>query len=146
MSRRSSWSSSSQSNGVKWQPVPTSASQVPLPPALLSTEPLLAVKIEGTSEVMVGEITSQTLMISNPGTGTAANVTVEAIIPAGLVHAKGDRLQMELGNLAPGESRPVRLALTAESGGRQVIEVHATADSGLVQSAAAEVTVNRFRA
>lgn len=105
------------------------------------TEPLLAVKIEGTSEVMVGEITSQTLMISNPGTGTAANVTVEAIIPAGLVHAKGDRLQMELGNLAPGESRPVRLALTAESGGRQVIEVHATADSGLVQSAAAEVTV-----
>lgn len=105
------------------------------------TEPLLAVKIEGTSEVMVGEITSQTLMISNPGTGTAANVTVEAIIPAGLVHAKGDRLQMELGNLAPGESRPVRLALTAEAGGRQVIEVHATADSGLVQSAAAEVTV-----
>jgi uncharacterized repeat protein (TIGR01451 family) len=105
------------------------------------TEPLLTVKLEGSSEVMVGEITSQTLMISNPGTGTAANVKVEALIPAGLVHAKGDRLQMELGNLAPGESRPVRLALTAESGGRQVIEVHATADSGLVQSAAAEVTV-----
>ena len=105
------------------------------------TEPLLSVKLEGTSEVMVGENASQTLIVSNPGTGTAANVKVEAIIPAGLEHARGERLLMELGNLAPGENRPIRLALTAVAGGRQVIEVHTTADNGLVQSAASEVTV-----
>ena len=105
------------------------------------TEPLLAIKLEGTTDVMVGENASQTLMISNPGTGTAANVKVEALIPAGLEHARGERLSMELGNLAPGENRPIRLALTAVGGGRQVIEVHATADNGLVQSAASEVTV-----
>ncbi len=105
------------------------------------TEPLLAIKLEGSTEVMVGENASQTLMISNPGTGTAANVKVEAIIPAGLEHARGERLSMDLGNLAPGENRPIRLALTAVGGGRQVIEVHATADNGLVQSAASEVTV-----
>ncbi len=105
------------------------------------TEPLLSIKLEGSSEVMVGEHASQTLLISNPGTGTAANVKVEAIIPAGLEHARGERLLMELGNLAPGENRPIRLALTAVAGGRQVIDVHASADNGLVQSAAAEVTV-----
>ncbi len=105
------------------------------------TEPLLAVKLEGSTEVMVGENASQTLMVSNPGSGTAANVKVEAIIPAGLEHARGERLTMELGNLAPGENRPIRLALTAVAGGRQVIEVHASADNGLVQSAASEVTV-----
>gem|GEM_PF-2361646 len=105
------------------------------------TEPLLALKLEGPVEVMVGESASQTLIISNPGTGTAANVKVEAILPAGLEHAKGDRLLMDLGNLAPGENRPIRLALTAVAGGRQVIEVHSTADNGLVKSAAAEVSV-----
>ncbi len=105
------------------------------------TEPLLAIKLEGSTEVLVGENASQTLMISNPGTGTAANVKVEALIPAGLEHARGERLTMDLGNLAPGENRPIRLALTAVGGGRQVIEVHATADNGLVESAASEVTV-----
>lgn len=105
------------------------------------TEPLLALSLQGAAEVMVGESASQTLIISNPGTGTAANVKVEAILPPGLEHAKGDRLLMDLGNLAPGENRPVRLALTAVAGGRQVIEVHSTADNGLVKSAAAEVNV-----
>lgn len=105
------------------------------------TEPMLALSLQGATEVMVGESASQTLIISNPGTGTAANVKVEAILPPGLEHAKGDRLLMDLGNLAPGENRPVRLALTAIAGGRQVIEVHSTADNGLVKSAAAEVNV-----
>ncbi len=105
------------------------------------TEPMLALSLQGATEVMVGESASQTLIISNPGTGTAANVKVEAILPPGLEHAKGDRLLMDLGNLAPGENRPVRLALTAIAGGRQVIEVHSTADNGLVKSAAAEVSV-----
>lgn len=105
------------------------------------TEPLLALRVDGPKEVMVGDNASQTLIISNPGTGTAANVKVEAILPAGLEHSRGDRLTMNLGNLAPGENRPIRLALTAVSGGRQIVEVHATADNGLVQSAANEVAV-----
>lgn len=105
------------------------------------TEPMLALSLQGPTEVMVGESASQTLVISNPGTGTAANVKVEAILPPGLEHSKGDRLLMDLGNLAPGENRPVRLALNAIAGGRQVIEVHSTADNGLVKSAAAEVNV-----
>lgn len=104
-------------------------------------EPLIALKIEGPNEVMIGDPASQTVYVSNPGTGIATNVQVEALIPEGLEHARGKRLLMDLGTLNPGESRPVRLALAANTGGQQVLQVQARADGGLVQTNSAEVAV-----
>jgi uncharacterized repeat protein (TIGR01451 family) len=104
-------------------------------------EPLLAIELSGPSEVMVGDSASQTVTIRNPGTGVATNVTVEAMIPEGLEHARGKRLVMDLGALNPGESRPVRLALAAINGGTHVVEVKAHADGDLVQVANSEVAV-----
>lgn len=104
-------------------------------------EPMLAVELAGPHEVMIGETASHTVTIRNPGTGTAANVKVEARIPQGLEHSRGSRLLLDLGALNPGESRPVRLALAAISGGRHVIEVKAHADGDIVQAAASEVMV-----
>ncbi|MCH7990158.1 MAG: DUF11 domain-containing protein, partial [Planctomycetes bacterium] len=94
-------------------------------------EPLLKLTMSGPQEVMVGDPASQTILISNPGTGIATNVSVEAIIPVGLEHPRGERLVMEIGDLNPGESRSVRLALAAASGGQQTIQVRATADDNL---------------
>jgi len=105
------------------------------------SEPMLALELSGPNEVMVGETASQTVTIRNPGTGVAANVKVEARIPEGLEHSRGSRLVMDLGALNPGESRPVRLALAAVSGGRHVIEVKARADGDLIQAAATEISV-----
>jgi uncharacterized repeat protein (TIGR01451 family) len=79
--------------------------------------------------------------ITNPGTGIAANVQIEAAIPEGLEHARGKRLIMEVGNLNPGESRSVRLALAATRGGQHHVEVQARSASGLIQTAASDVTV-----
>ncbi|MBX3442629.1 MAG: DUF11 domain-containing protein [Planctomyces sp.] len=104
-------------------------------------EPMLAVDLSGPTEVMVGEPASHTVTVRNPGTGVASNVRVEARIPKGLEHSRGGRLVMDLGALNPGESRPVRLALAAVSGGRHLIEVHASADGELIQAAASEVVV-----
>ncbi|HVJ69265.1 MAG TPA: CARDB domain-containing protein [Caulifigura sp.] len=104
-------------------------------------EPMLAVELAGPHEVMIGETASHTVTIRNPGTGTAANVKVEARIPQGLEHSRGSRLMLDLGSLNPGESRPVRLALAAVTGGRHVIEVKAHADGDIVQAAASEVMV-----
>jgi uncharacterized repeat protein (TIGR01451 family) len=104
-------------------------------------EPMLAVELSGPQEVMVGEAASQTVTVRNPGTGIAANVKVEAIIPAGLEHSRGDRLVLDLGSLNPGEARPVRLALAAISGGRHTVEIRAQADGDLIQTCAAEVSV-----
>ncbi len=104
-------------------------------------EPMLAVELAGPNEVMIGETASHTVTIRNPGTGTAANVKVEARIPQGLEHSRGSRLMLDLGALNPGESRPVRLALAAVGGGRHLIEVKAHADGGIIQAAATEVMV-----
>jgi uncharacterized repeat protein (TIGR01451 family) len=104
-------------------------------------EPMLAVELAGPHEVMIGETASHTVTIRNPGTGTASNVKVEARIPQGLEHSRGSRLMLDLGALNPGESRPVRLALAAVTGGRHVIEVKAHADGDIVQAAASEVVV-----
>ena len=104
-------------------------------------EPLLALSIEGPQDVMVGENIPQTVVISNPGTGVAANVRIEAIIPNGLKHVRGERLLMEIGSLNPGESRRVRLALAAASGGQHRVLVHAIADHGLDRQTTSTVNV-----
>jgi len=103
-------------------------------------EPMLKVSMSGPAEVMVGEAASQLIEISNPGTGIAKNVAIEAWIPKGLEHPRGDRLMMDIGALNPGESRKVRLSLTAIEGGKQSIRVKATSQATLAQQG--ERTVN----
>ena len=104
-------------------------------------EPLLAVSVKGPEEVMIGENIPQTVVVSNPGTGIASNVRIEAMIPKGLEHVRGERLLMEIGSLNPGESRNVRLAMAAVSGGEHQVLVHAVADNGLDRQTATTVNV-----
>lgn len=104
-------------------------------------EPLLAVSARGPKEVMVGDPASQEVTVTNPGTGTAHNVAIEAIVPAGLEHAHGQKLVMEVGSLGPGESRNVRLALAAVAGGEQAVQIRARAEGDLVQDTTSYVTV-----
>ena len=92
-------------------------------------EPLLTLAMTGAAKVNVGDAASQFIVISNPGTGVAKNVSIEAWIPKGLEHPRGKHLAMSIGSLNPGESRKVRLSLTATSGGKQAVKVKATADA-----------------
>ncbi len=105
------------------------------------SEPLLQVAVKGPEKVMVGDPASHTVIVTNPGTGVATNVQVEAIIPKGLEHARGERLIMDLGSLNPGETRSVRLALAAVAGGKQVLQVQARADGNLSRNTSASVDV-----
>lgn len=104
-------------------------------------EPLLQVALTGPQEVMVGDPASQLITISNPGTGVANNVTVEALIPAGLEHPRGQRLIMEIGSLNPNETRKLKLALAAVEGGSHEVRIQATADGNLKQLTASKVNV-----
>lgn len=103
-------------------------------------EPLLKLTTAAPAEVIIGDPLVQTVTIANPGTGIAQNVKIQIVTPEGLEATRGDRSQIEIGALNPGESRTVRLSFTAIAGGDQTLEVEATADSGLNQ--AAEATVN----
>lgn len=90
-------------------------------------EPLLEVVLQGPKEVQLGDPASQIIQVSNPGTGTARNVEIKALIPEGLEHPQGKQLTMAIGSLNPGETRMVRLALSAVTGGTQQIKVLAEA-------------------
>jgi uncharacterized repeat protein (TIGR01451 family) len=104
-------------------------------------EPLLSLKVEAPKQVMVGDPAPHMVLVTNPGTGVATNVKIEAIIPKGLEHAKGERLVMDLGSLNPGETRNVRLACAAVSGGNHKLQVRAIADADLNEAASSDVQV-----
>ena len=104
-------------------------------------EPKLELNLSGPPQTMIGESATQTILVSNPGTGIAGNVQISALIPTGLEHARGGELRMDLGALHPGEVRSVRLPLAAIAGGQQVVQIEASADGGLVQQASHSVNV-----
>ncbi|MCG6157471.1 hypothetical protein [Rubinisphaera margarita] len=108
--------------------------------AFVVREPLLGLKMDGPTEVLLGDPASQSVTITNPGNGIAKNVKLEALIPDGLEHPRGKRLLMDVGSLNPGEARSIRLALAATTGGTKLIQVSATAESGLL--ATSESTIN----
>ena len=105
------------------------------------SEPKLVVQLDGPQQVLIGEAATQTILVSNPGTGVASNVRIEALIPTGLEHARGTQLLMDVGPLHPGETRSIRLPLAAIAGGTHTVQVLAQAEADLEQQATASVTV-----
>jgi len=104
-------------------------------------EPMLKVNLNGPAEAAIGETVSQTISVANPGSGTADDVVVEVTLPAGLEHAKGSRLTMPVGALAPGQSQDIRLTLFATQGGPQQIQVTARSGETLRRDAVSTVAV-----
>lgn len=104
-------------------------------------EPQLALSLKGSSEVMVGETLTQTITVSNPGTGVAHDVVVHVKVPEGLEHPRGRTVEMGIGSLGAGESRDLRLPLSANAGGEALLVVEARSTSNLIQKAEALIRV-----
>ena len=105
-------------------------------------EPLLKVALRGPAEVMLGDPATQTILVSNPGTGTVYDVKVEARLSDGLEHkSAGERLVMEVGSIGPGETQPVRLPLYAIKGGQQTINVAVTSNSDAGATTSSQLNV-----
>ena len=104
-------------------------------------EPLLKVDMQGPESAVIGDPATHMVTVSNPGTGIAHNVVLQASIPEGLKHSKGEELSIGVGSLGPGESRSIRLALAAVSGGDHIVLVQAHGDGGLKQRAASRIQV-----
>ena len=110
--------------------------------AVVVTEPKLTVELDGTREALIGEPAAQTIRVTNPGTGSIDQVLVEATLPAGLEHRGGKTLTMNVGALAAGQTKPIRLSLTTTAGGVQTVRVKARGEGGLEAVAEASVKVN----
>ena len=97
----------------------------------ISTKPEIALRLSAPSKVMVGKKQPIKIDIHNPGTGTATGVVLVEEVPTSMRHEAGASLEMEIGTLAPGETRHLDLMLTAEEAGTVVNRLTAVADGNL---------------
>jgi len=104
-------------------------------------EPKLLVTAGYPQTVLHGDTTTITLVVSNPGDGTANRVQVKALLPEGLEHARGKTLDFDLGTLAPNESRSLQLVCFAKTLGDHRVDLTATAEGNLKAQDAASVHV-----
>ncbi len=104
-------------------------------------EPMIGVVVSGPESVEIGQQVGYIVRVSNPGTGLANNVIIQAAVPAGLEHRNGSLLNIEIGTLNPGESRQARLSLTAVQGGDQQLAVRVLADGGLSDQTTTAIVV-----
>ncbi len=79
----------------------------------LATRPMLDIKVAHPQQVVIGDSVTLNITISNPGTGVAEGVVLEAHVPEGFQHPAGNELEYEVGTLRPRESRQLELILTA---------------------------------
>jgi uncharacterized repeat protein (TIGR01451 family) len=98
---------------------------------LVVQEPRLAIKTSGPDSVLLGDLANITVILTNPGSGTAEQVKMKATLSEGLETARGRVVEFDVGSLRPQESRSVPLVCNTKAGGRQRIDVSATAEGTL---------------
>ena len=84
----------------------------------VATRPMLKVETFGDAVVLLGNKTELSIVVSNPGTGTARDVVLSETVPPELQFEGGSELRYEVGDLKPGESKTVKLPLTAVRPGK----------------------------
>lgn len=83
----------------------------------LVTEPRLKLQVLAAPEVLIDEEIVLKIKVSNEGSGTARQVKLRETIPRELRHPAGDELEYLVGDLAPGKSQELQLALRAVEAG-----------------------------
>ena len=79
-----------------------------------STEPLIRLEVTGPDEAPVGEKISVNITVANSGKTPADGLSIRAILDTGLELVDRDqRLQRDLGNVAPGQSQSVEIEIRA---------------------------------
>jgi uncharacterized repeat protein (TIGR01451 family) len=96
-----------------------------------ATRPDLAIECPPPEPVRIGGNVQVALTISNPGSGTATGVVLEAFLPETVSHRAGGELEFDVGQLRPGESKTIELVLGTRSPGQQPARFVARADGGI---------------
>ncbi|MCL2622854.1 MAG: hypothetical protein FWD31_04220 [Planctomycetaceae bacterium] len=115
--------------------VEASASTRVTKPALL-----LEVATVGDEHLVGGDLVLD-ILISNPGTGVARNITLEEFVPDGLSHPKGKKLSSDFGHLNPNESKQLRLTLKCERAGEMTNYLIAKGDNDLIAESKLPIVV-----
>jgi uncharacterized repeat protein (TIGR01451 family) len=107
-------------------------------------EPKLTFTATASKEVLVCDPIELQFVVTNEGTGVAEDVRITAPLPAGLQTADGKtELALNLGALAPGQSRRLAGALRASATGEYATRAIATANGGLQVEATTPTVVRQ---
>ena len=104
-------------------------------------KPMLRIEHTTTPEVLLGDTVRFSIVIENPGTGTAKDVIIEEDVPQGLSHSKGARLDYRVGDIPPGGRRRLELSLKASEAGAVANLIRARGSNGLLAEHTANLQV-----
>ena len=108
----------------------------------LATLPKLELTQSSSPEVLIGSPHAIDVVVKNVGTGVARGVRLEADVPTNLRHESGKAiLEASFGEIAPNESRHIRLDATAIEPGQGVCAIRALTEDGLQQEQKVELRV-----
>jgi uncharacterized repeat protein (TIGR01451 family) len=95
------------------------------------TRPAFMVALLGPPTAAPGAAISFQIQLSNDGTVPIRHIVLHDQLPPGLTSPGGYSIEAEVGDLAPGQSRTIRLDIVASQVGRFVNEIVAVADDGI---------------
>jgi uncharacterized repeat protein (TIGR01451 family) len=94
-------------------------------------EPKLLIKTTAPEKVMVGDPCTFVVTVSNPGDHPCEQVKLHCDLSEGLEHARGNKIDFDIGTLAAGETRAVQVICGTKAGGAQTCESYSEAEGGL---------------
>ncbi|HTK78735.1 MAG TPA: hypothetical protein VL371_25985, partial [Gemmataceae bacterium] len=94
-------------------------------------EPKLMIKVTAPEKVLIGDPCTYLVTVSNPGDHPAERVKIHCDLSEGLEHAKGNKIDFDVGNLNAGETRSVQVICGTKAGGEQKCEAYSEAEGGL---------------
>jgi uncharacterized repeat protein (TIGR01451 family) len=93
--------------------------------------PRLVLKTKAPSQVALGDPANIVFTVTNTGDGEAERVKIQANLSDGLEHASGRNVELQIGAIAPGETRSATLACSPKKGGQHRCEACAVSDGGI---------------
>src|SRR6185437_14219135 len=91
------------------------------------TRPRLVVAVVGSEVCRAGEETSFQIKVTNSGTGPATHSVVRAQLSDGLLHSQGVVIEAPIENVPAGETKIVKLNVSAAKAGLQWCQITVTA-------------------
>lgn len=114
---------------------------------LLVQEPNLEMMVAGPSKAFIGQPSRWTMKVRNSGGGTAKDVSLVHVVPAGMSFVQaseaprtnGTKLTWNLGEVAPGEERSIDMYLQADRAGSAEISAQLEGGQGVTASGGSPV-------
>ncbi|VAX40275.1 hypothetical protein MNBD_PLANCTO02-1922 [hydrothermal vent metagenome] len=106
------------------------------------TAPKLALTLTGPQATTVGEPLVYKFRVTNIGSAMAKKVYILNLLPNELEHPNGGDLESEIGSLGVGQSREIKLTVTARAEGKVINKATAVAEGGFKAEASIAVKID----